>query len=752
MLTAIATAAFLSACGGGGAGSPGTNVTPTLAAGVVVATPAPAPAPAPAPTPPLTDPTAPPPTDPTDPTTPLLPPVAPPIVPPTVPEPTPPAGALPDFRFANTGPAEQLNLPVTFGQVFIVGQFPSGKTLVGKLSDGTSMPLQVDVKAKHADGSVRHAIISGFIPALAAGASTTLTLSVGNAAAAAPATAPAKLLAAGFTAGASIKLDGTVYKVSADDLLRSGNYTTWLSGAAVNEWHVWAPLTSESGTAHPHLTARFAIRAYSGVNKAQVDVTIENNWAYEAAPQNLVYDATLTVGGQVAYTEAAMTHFHHARWRKVFWWGEQPQVHIKHNAAYLIATRAVPNYDQTVVATEATLAGLINSWTGTRIAPMGVGLAQPYMPTTGGRRDIGIMPGWAVTYLLSQDKRAKLVTLGTADLAGSFSSHYRDKNTGRPVSLANFPYMTLEGTPNDTLNPATKQREGFPPCVVACTSPNRADTSHQPGFAYLPYLVTGDYYYLEELQFWAMYNAFTPNPYYRNFGAGLVKSDQVRAQAWSMRTLAEVTYITPDGDPLKAQFKHFLDANLDWFTTNYPNNPDANTLGIITNGYALVYNGGMGMAPWMDDFFTAALGHAVELGFDNAKPMLVYKSKFPIARMVGAGACWIDGAIYSLNVRSTTTATTLYPSIKEAYEATHTAEFNQLGCNSTAMAASLKLKVGEMTGYAGADIGYPSNMQPALAYSADVGGAAGANAWSVFASRSVKPDYRPSPQFAIVPR
>ena len=30
-------------------------------------------------------------------------------------------------------------------------------------------------------------------------------------------------------------------------------------------------------------------------------------------------------------------------------------------------------------------------------------------------------------YLLSMDKRAKDVMLGTADLAGSWSSHFRDK-------------------------------------------------------------------------------------------------------------------------------------------------------------------------------------------------------------------------------------------------------------------------------------------------------------------------------------
>jgi hypothetical protein len=68
------------------------------------------------------------------------------------------------------------------------------------------------------------------------------------------------------------------------------------------------------------------------------------------------------------------------------------------------------------------------------------------------------------------------------------------------------------------------------------------------------------------------------------------------------------------------------------------------------------------------------------------------------------------------------------------------------------MATALGLKVGEMTGYAGATSGYPANMQPALAYASDASGAAGKAAWNVFMGRNVKPNYGTAPQFAIVPR
>ena len=644
-------------------------------------------------------------------------------------------------------------MPLTFGHPFTMGQFTTGKTLVGKLSDGSLVTLQVEPKAVHPDGSVRHAIISAIVPALGGNAGQTMELFVATAGAAPAATAPTALIGAGFSADAEVVLGGVAYKASADALLRSGKYTTWLSGPIVNEWHVSAPLTTAQGVAHPHLTARFAIRAYRGNATARVDVTIENNWAYEANPQNFLYDVKLNVGGTPVMSKNGLAHAHHARWRKVFWWGAAPRVHVKHNTAYLISTKALPNYDQSVVVPESVLVDMKSRFSGAAIEPMGSGAATPYMPTTGGRPDMGLLPGWAAAYLLSMDKRAKDITLGTADLGGSWSSHYRNRNTDRPISLLEYPYMTELGHPGDTYNPATKQQEYFPRCATgaSCTNTNVHDSSHQPGFAYLPYLVTGDYYYLEELQFWAMWNTFSDNPGYRDNIKGLLKPDQVRGQAWSLRTLSQAAYITPDSDTLKSHFQILLNNNLDWYNATYTDNPAANKLGVITNGYSVVYNNNTGLAPWMDDHFTSAVGHANELGFAAAGRLLRWKSKFAISRMVGAGACWIDGAIYAMTVRDTGTSP-LYTTIKQAYEASHTPEFLALPCGGAAMAAALQLKVGEMTGYSYGDSGYPSNLQPALAYSADVGGTEGKSAWSVFMARTAKPNYGISPQFAVVPR
>jgi len=642
--------------------------------------------------------------------------------------------------------------PVTFGQVFAAGDVADPNTLVGKLSDGTPIALQVDAKATHADGSLRHAVITAVIPFTMTAAPTTLSINRATTPAARGSGAdPTTLLANGFTASVNLTVGGQVYSLSAEQLLRSGKYNTWLSGPQVNEWQVSGPLKNASGAAHPQLSARFAIRSYSGTNSATVDVTIENDWAYAPAPQNITYDAQVMVGGKSVYTKSALKHFHHARWRKVFWWGQPHQVFIQHDTAYLIATKAVSNYVRLGVAPSA-LSNIASKYTGAAFDAMGNGLAVAYMPTTGGRGDIGLLPSWAVSYLLSMDRTAKAATLGTGDMSGSWSMHYRNQNTDRPVSLIDYPYMTLAGNPGDAYNPVTKKSEAFPVCGGDCSTPFTADPGHAPAMAYLPYLVTGDYYYLEEIQFWANYELFQSNPGYRGNIKGLINHQQVRAQAWSLRDLARTAYITPDSDVLKKQLENFLSNNLDWYNTTYSfSNVPGNTFGAMTDALARVYDSSTGIAPWQDDFFTSAVGHTVELGYAKAKPLLAWKAKFPVKRMTDPSYCWIVGAVYSFRVTDSATAP-IYTDMGRSYVGSNPSSLTALTCASTDMASLLKLQPQEMTGYSNAPEGYPSNMQPALAYAVDSGVPGAKDAWAKFSLRANQPDYSTSPQFAIVPR
>jgi hypothetical protein len=178
----------------------------------------------------------------------------------------------------------------------------------------------------------------------------------------------------------------------------------------------------------------------------------------------------------------------------------------------------------------------------------------------------------------------------------------------------------------------------------------------------------------------------------------------------------------------------------------------------------------------MDDFLTWSFGYLTELGFAKAEPILKWKAKFPVGRMTAPGYCWTDGAEYFLNLRATASATApVYASFAELYSANYQdgmvkddarrtlvhpqgLHYLDQACGSQAqadwraVASGFPWGTAQMTGFPTYEMGYPANMQPALAVAATSGIPNGPEAWTVFSKRNAKPDYTKGPQFAIIPR
>ncbi len=701
-------------------------------------------------------------------------PTTPVVTTPVVTTPTVIGSLLTDVRLESTGSA-QTNMPFTFGQVFAPGALSVADGVAAKLADGTVLPLQINVKATHADGSVRHAIISGVLPSLAAGQTQTLNLVKSTPSATATVTLQG-LLSAGLTGKTTISLNGVKYSATLADAVAQSTPIAWLSGTVANEWIVSAPLKDANGVAHPQLTARFDVRWYSGLNKqARVEFVVENNKTWVPGIK-VNYDVNLELNGQSVFSKTGMDHYHHSRWHQYAWWdaSRQPAVNVKLNTAYLIATKAVPNYDTSFAPGEGELSSMAQSINGGNTGPMTIGPVTAYMPTTGGRNDIGSLPSWSVMWLLSMDQRAWTVMMAAADGAGSWSIHYRDEKTGRPVRTDN------DTNKNMTTHFNLRDRGPLPvPRYVNndlghSWTPYTDDTAHQPSLDYLPYLVTGDYYYLEELQFWAASNPLGTDPNNSGNGRGLVRWLQVRGQAWSLRTLGQVAYITPDADPMKDYFVQQLGNNLDFYKQTYVDG-QPNKLGAYDGSGEGAFNDADNFGAWQDDFLTWSFGYLSELGFTKADPIVQWKSKYPVGRMTAPGFCWVGASAYILNIRPSRSAP-LYDSFAGVYAATFGGDmmfnddvrgvstsrngkkFVDMTCGSNEQAEFLgsingfEWPAGRMMGYADGAMGYPANMQPALAVAAQLGGADAKKAWTIFMNRTAKPNYRSAPQWAILPR
>jgi hypothetical protein len=691
----------------------------------------------------------------------------------------------------------QYNVPVTFGQVFKAGDVPAGATLTGSLN-GQPVALQVDAKATHSDGSLRHAVLTVMVPWLTGSAKLPLTLSTGLSptGGSGPVTL-SQLLATSYTAGVSLDIHGKTYTASARTLLQAADSpkacaawnaqcNLWLSGPLASEWVVNGPLTAADGTINPDLRIYFSVRVYAGtspgtVGEVRTDVIVENTSAFapQAQPQ---YTATLT-SGTASYTTPALTQYAYTRWHKQLWWNNvQPQVYLQQDTQYIQASKAVSRY-MALTPDESFLGSLRQS-----CAPLDHCDQTPHMGNTGAQPSIGPLPRWSSVYIIHPDVRAYNWMLANTDALGTYSSHYRDQQTGWPVSIRKHPNITIldwayarqVAAGNSTKAPAYKadmlqncvNNPVFSTCGTAfygTGNPNVWDNAHQPSGAYLPYIVTGDYYYMSELVFGASYNELVSNEAYRGYSKGLIgpAHGQVRGKAWVLREMADAAWLLPDSHPLKAEFTADVQNSLADWNAKYTNNRNANPLGLMDGGAVYSMNGGTynAMAPWQHNFLTWSTGHAADLGFTGAAEFRNWLAKFEIGLMTdwqgysGRGYCWLQASAYSIQVKDASGS--WLPSYTAVYAA-NWPTLTALACNSPAMLTELAkvrsqpVQAGEMSGYPYSTTGFPANFQIGIAAAADSGLPNAQAAWSLFDSRSVRPSgntaYNNYPNFAVMPR
>ncbi|WP_344463781.1 hypothetical protein, partial [Amnibacterium kyonggiense] len=123
------------------------------------------------------------------------------------------AGTVVTDHVISTGAQAQTNVPLTFGQIFKAGDIPRGETVTATL-DGQPVALQVDSKATHPDGSLRHAVLTAMVPSLSGNANLPLTLSTGPAPTATGLDQPvslSQLLATSYDADVSLNIGDRKY-------------------------------------------------------------------------------------------------------------------------------------------------------------------------------------------------------------------------------------------------------------------------------------------------------------------------------------------------------------------------------------------------------------------------------------------------------------------------------------------------------------------------------------------------------------
>lgn len=636
---------------------------------------------------------------------------------------------------ASTGSQTQASLPVTFGQPFKAGDWQySTQDLVAKV-DGNPVPLQTDEISSHRDGSARFAVLSAQLANVPPGQKRIVNLYTAQKSSAPSATSAEpdwNLELEVQLYDANNNVVGTLVASPQAQLKTQIAQKTGqrLKGPVATEYTVVTGFKNQAtGQDHPHLSARLHTRLYDNGQRIRTDVVLENTRTWTAGPGNLTYDLAIKRHGTVVHKQPRFTHYHHARWHKVVWTGgAEPAQRLRYNMPYFLATRATWNYDLGLTVPESVLSSEFTKLTKARqeqeaLGPMGNVFVTPAFGTTGGRADIGPLPRWTAYYLISQDERAREIMLANADAAGSVPIHYRDEGTNQPVDVEKYPTVTVSFGTSKPLLPVVKDKTIWAP-----------DSAHQASFAYIPYLVTGDAFYLDEVMFWAAWNIASINPAYRDNSAGLIRSSQVRAQAWSLRSIGEAVRALPDSHPMKKYFDKRLTNNLSAFA----NHTDESPMAIIH------HHGDVNrIHPWQNDYVSIVLSLLAENNEPRALEALKWFSKFTVGRFLNEsnGFCTArapgGGWIYRDNAGKYIT------SWKELYATNYPAD---LGTPCSALAIT--------EGYPRSAGGYAASARAVLAATSNAGIPEAKSAYLQWKSMTPEMDTKlPSdPTWAIVPR
>lgn len=361
-------------------------------------------------------------------------------------------------------------------------------------------------------------------------------------------------------------------------------------------------------------------------NSNRVEVVFELGRLWSGPAQNLgAYSVEILRGETRLARIDVPQHYWFSRWR---WQSERRPVVAKVDA--LIHAGLLPPYGNVIPGPRQPFPP--------RYSPMELAGVTPGMPNTGERPDIGPLTEWQANWLCTQSADVRDVVFDQAEASGTAPWYVRDEKTGAPFSIESYPDGGWYGEGHANNPEITRIKTKVIP-----------DVSHQPALTYLPFLLTGDPYYLEALQFQATWGLGWQPAQSRQGAKGILFYGQTRGYAWSLRNLMQIVKLMPESAPSwllpRSYWQRILDNNRSWFVQTYLHGADpqwkifraATRVGQDNHPNA---KGELVTAPWQEEFLGFILGWMVLMGFDTWREIFLWKLGSTIARTNGKSG-WV---------------------------------------------------------------------------------------------------------------
>ncbi|OGE73590.1 MAG: hypothetical protein A3C49_00015 [Candidatus Doudnabacteria bacterium RIFCSPHIGHO2_02_FULL_42_25] len=487
----------------------------------------------------------------------------------------------------------------TFGQVV-----PQGVAFQG-LQVG-SFPTQTDVKNRWADGSIKFAIVTANITSAGSYAINTASTSSGL------------LTPSNPSASVTFNISGINYIANLPNTVSSD---LWLNGPLVKEWrNVVTPMAG--ATPHPLLRVYFDTRVYSD-GKARVDIDVENTLDVTGG-DDVTYDVNINIGGSQIFSQSGINHFYLTRWRKVYTTNGLVEAETYHDFSPFITSGLIPNYDASLMTNtnysfNGTYVGTKDGRTYQDFGILGKGGATVQdMWSPGGRSELALYPEWIAQYIGFRTQNLRQYTLLSGNQAGSWSVHIRQSN-GFLISSEQHPNYFLDS-----------RCGGGPDCPLGNLNLNNNlsgyNNQHASSYTYIPYLISGDRYYMDETQFYgnmavlSVWPACGPNYSFCRAGGVVLDGEEARGIAWSVRNIVDAALISPDADAYKTYFTNIANNNLvalDQFSNGQRTRKGfyVNPYGSNFEYYTYFTDGQVHQPQWQNNYVAWVLDHALSAGF-----------------------------------------------------------------------------------------------------------------------------------------
>jgi hypothetical protein len=469
-----------------------------------------------------------------------------------------------------------------------------------------NLPTQTDVKTTWSDGTIRFAVVTTRIevPGVQAIASGAAAIGVFT-----PTWPRASVT---FSTGGQTYVAALPAFTGAD---------SWLSnGPLVRESRV--VVTPVAGaTRHPVLQVVYDVRSYS-TGGHRVDITVQDVQDIPAGDA-ASYDVSVSIDNATVFAKSGVNQPYLTRWRKTFLTGGLIEAGVTPDFTPFYSARALPRYLDSVL-------NVTPAFTGNGFDILQFGTMLSDMGSPGGRPEIAPYPDWVARYVIHKRPDQRAFMLAHADLSGSWSGHITEADGVSLVSLDRFPNYWLDGR-------APRRPNGPDSVRVFSAGADRIrgasaglETAHLPSLTFVPYLVTGDRFYLDQSKLWANFTmlATWPGDPRREGGKGILAQNQTRGFAWALRTLADVAAYIPDNDPTRAYFVTRLQHNLDYLD-NLAKTAPGGPFDVLRWG---TDNGAVIMSTWQNAYLAWATERAGHHGFWPINPVIERIARFQ-ARM-----------------------------------------------------------------------------------------------------------------------